>query len=141
MASTGTYINDTDVKNVFGSTNVIRWSNLEGGSTENETRTLAAIRNGEEEVENRLRGRFAIPLSGSGGVPYKVKDWMARLAGVWLYESRGQRDARQDEESNRVRFHRRQVHGEIDQVLAGQIHLALSESQTRPTAPVVVRHG
>lgn len=137
--ATGTYIADADIENVFGVTNVARWSNLESGTSKNDTRMAAAITYAEAWVVARLRGRFSLPLSGDG-LPL-VKGWMARIAGVWLYESRGLRDSRQDEEANRVRFHEREVNGQIDQFLAGQLRLGLSENQTRPTAPVVVRHG
>src|SRR3990167_8812449 len=102
----GTYILQSNVEDVFGTANVVRWSQLDPDTvTVNATRVAAAISYAEEYVENKFRGsRSAVPFSGAA---QQLIDWCAKLAGVWLYESRGSRDGVGDDDQNRFRFHRK----------------------------------
>ena len=136
----GTYISQSNVEDVFGTTNVALWSQLSpSSSTADTARIASAIAYAEEYVENRFRGsRYAVPFSGSST---QLIDWMAKLAGVWLYESRGLRDtaAAGTDDANRVRIHKRLVDNEIKGVLMGSARLNLGSATGRqPTAPVVV---
>lgn len=139
----GTYIVQADIESQFGTSNVAAWSNLSNTSTSADTDRIAdAIDYAERTVESRLRGRgYTIPLSASSsGALTPVIDWCAKLAGVWLYESRGQRDSAEgsDEDKNRVRFHKADVNKEIDAVVAGCRRLDLVQSHSpMPTGPVV----
>jgi len=79
----GAYIEKADVENVFGLDNIAAWSNLEGGTTVNETRVALAIAYAEGSIEDAFRGgRYTLPFAP---VPIVLKDWCAKLAGVWLF--------------------------------------------------------
>ena len=139
----GTYISQSDIEDVYGVANVAQWSVIEptgDPTTANTTRTAAAITYAESYVEDRMRAsRYAVPMSASGGsFPPVVKDWMARLAGVWLYESRAGRGGSNDEDSP-VTGHRAAVSMEINAAVSGmqRLNLALNYAAT-PSAPTVV---
>ena len=86
-----TYATQSDLENVFGAANILRWSNLTPSvSTTDTARVAAAIAYAEGVIDDRARrGRYATPLQGSGGsLPAVVTDWAAKLAACWLYESR-----------------------------------------------------
>ncbi len=133
------YIVQTDIENVFGATNVRAWSNLDNNaSTTNTTRVASAIAYAEQLIEDRFRNSdYAVPLSGAGLVI--VKDWAAKLAGVWLYSSRGFRQNDDGTEGNRILFHRREVEETMDLYLSGSRTLDCARRwNNEPTAPYVV---
>lgn len=141
----GRYIQQSDIEDVFGEANVLVWSNLDNDSeTVNTTRIARAIAYAEEDIENRFRcGQYVIPFVGSAGsLPSVLTDWMAKLAGVWLYESRPQRvGSGDDENAEEINFSRmrRQVEKEINQYVSGQRRLALTLAESdNPTGPVVL---
>ncbi|HPS52794.1 MAG TPA: DUF1320 family protein, partial [Phycisphaerae bacterium] len=86
------YATKSEIESVFGKSNVASWSNLDNEmSGADDTRIASAISYADSIINARLRGgRYALPLVNSQGtVPGLVKDWAAKLAGVWLYECRG----------------------------------------------------
>ena len=142
----GTYISQTDVENVFGTRNVAQWSNLDQTTTVVDTARVAlAISYAETVVEERFRGsKYAVPFAATGSaIPVTLKDWCAKLAGVWLYENRGGRDSARDDAAvtNRIQFHKKSALDEMDFVLSGQRRMALARSHTGPTAPSIARVG
>lgn len=139
----GRYIQQSDLENVFGSDNIVVWSNLDNSTdSANTTRINAAISYAEEDVENRFRdGRYTVPFVGaSGSIPKVIVDWMAKIAGAWLYESRPQKFT-EDENSEEINFGRirRHVDTDIKLYVSGQrrVNLALAERST-PSAPIVL---
>ena len=78
-----------------------------------------------------------MPLTGaSGSLPKVVVDWAAKLAGVWLYESRGLPD--DSATGNKLSAVKRQVEEQIGMYLSGQRRLDAAVSQgDAPSAPVV----
>lgn len=141
----GTYIVQADIESVFGTANVARWSQLAPTSETADTARIAtAIAYAEGVVESRFyMGRYAVPLTGTAAALAQVKDWCAKIAGVWLYESRGMNDTVENQDGeqvpvNRISPHRRAALKEIDEVVAGTRKLALSANGTGPSAPVVV---
>jgi phage gp36-like protein len=80
------YIEKADIEDVFGKDNVATWSNLDGDPGADATRIATAISVAEEDVNNRFRGgKYSIPLAPVSDI---VKNWCARLAGIWLFENR-----------------------------------------------------
>jgi len=139
MTASGTYISQGDVEDVFGVENVARWSNLDNASTEADAaRIQAAIDYAEARVDDRFRpGRYRLPLSGGGAAPRAVRDWTAKLAGVWLYESRGLHD--EGTTGHRLAALKADVEAEIDLYLSGQRRLAANLKRSgEPGAPTVV---
>jgi len=133
------YIAKSDIESVFGADNVAAWSNLDNTDAgANEDRIDAAIAYAEAVIDDRFRtSRYAVPLQGDGATLYVVKDWAAKLAGIWLYESRGLRDA--NDEGNKLRDMLRAVHADISAYLAGQRRLRATPAEAdAPTAPVVI---
>ncbi len=135
----GTYITKSDIEAVFGVDNMATWSDLENtqGST-NEDRVDTAIAHAESLVDDRFRhSRYAVPLQGiDGSVPAVVVDWAAKLAGIWLYESRGLRDGDQD---NQLAGIKSAVETGMDAYLSGKRRLnAVTSEGDAPGGPVVV---
>lgn len=86
------YITQADIESVFGVENVASWSNLESDSTTADTGRIAdAIAWAEQDINDRFRGgAYTIPfVPQSSGALRPVIDWCAKLAGAWLYQSRG----------------------------------------------------
>ena len=80
------YSVQADIENVFGKDNVARWSNLDGEAGADTARIATAIAVADEDIDNRFRGgRYALPLNPASET---VKNWSARLAGIWLFENR-----------------------------------------------------
>jgi len=80
------YVTKDDLEDIFGKDNIATWSNLDGEADADTVRIDRAIAVAEEDVENRFRdGKYALPFNP---IPLVVKDWCARLAGIWLFENR-----------------------------------------------------
>lgn len=138
----GTYIDQTDVENRFGATNVARWSQGSPDSVEADTtRIAAAITWAEGEINDAMRGgAYAVPLTAtaSGGLT-KVEDWAATLAGCWLARMRGESSAKKGGDGDRYAALEREVRASIASVQSGAVRLACSRSTTRGgNAPTVI---
>lgn len=139
----GRYISQSDVEAVHGAKNVAMWSNLDStdrSTTADTDRIATAIENAEDEVDDMFReSRYQIPFVGtSGSTPRKVVDWCAKLAGVWLYESRKARSPADGDDTVRVLGHKKNVLDEISVYLAGQSKLAAQLVIEGGTCPEVV---
>ncbi len=139
------YCTQEDIEDVFGAANVAKWSDLDNDSdavSANTTRITRAISLASATLEDRLRQVYVVPLAG-GSLQTTVKDWCAKLAGVWLYEARGQRDALEnDQNNNTVRLHKSIVNGEIDEALSGVRRLDLTRVyEGTSTGPRVLLGG
>ena len=113
------YCAQSNIENLYGQDNVVKWSNLAGTTDAvDATRVAAAIAWADEQIDNRLRKtQYAIPFTT---VPLMVLTWSATLAGWWLYKARGQRDTN---EWNKMEGERKDVYEELGQVAAGAINL------------------
>ena len=115
--TTGEYCSLTDIQNVFGLSNVTLWSNLDNTSTTTDTtRIAAALAYADDEIDNFFRGGpYAVPLIlNSGCAP---TTWAAKLAGIWLYDSRGQLDTLMDGKTVLVVAHRLLTIAHLDRIL------------------------
>lgn len=132
----GTYIGQSDIEDVFGTSNVAHWSNLAGGTGADTVRIARAIAVAEEDVENRFRGsEYAIPFAP---IPEVVKNWCAVLAGLWLFESRPGFNKTAEEEEGFTTM-REKIDSEIDAYRSGQRKLSSNKvSSKQPGAPVVI---
>jgi phage gp36-like protein len=124
----------SDIENAFGIDNVRIWSNLDGSTDVADTnRIAAAIAYAEDYIDSRFRGsRFVVPFSSPTPL---IVNWCARLAGMWLYESRPESG---DEGKNFSEL-RNEVELEISQCLAGIIKLNAPWVYTRQGPAVVGR--
>jgi len=134
----GKYVSKADLENVFGKDNIATWSNLDGEAGADEARIATAIAVAEEDIENRFRdGRYAIPFSP---IPLVVKDWCARLAGIWLFENRPGFN-KSDEEKEGFEDVRDIIDREIEAYTSGQRRLActlVDSGNKQVGGPVVV---
>jgi len=133
------YIVQADIESVFGDDNIATWSNLDNtDATANTDRITSAINYAEAVIDDRFRdSRYMVPLQGDGVVLYIVKDWAAKLAGVWLYMSRGTRD--DNEQGDKLSEIKDLVFEEIDNYLSGQRKFnAVYNYSNSPTAPTVI---
>ncbi len=134
--ATGSYIDQSDIKNVFGEDNIVKWSNLDNdGSTADTNRIQKGIDWAETYTENRFRnGRYAVPFSSA---PEQLQDIMAKLAGIWLYESRGLTD--ENTEGNKLADMRVKVDDEISLILNGARKLSIAHARSdMPDTPQIV---
>ena len=130
------YIEQSDIEDVFGTANIARWSNLDNLTTAvNATRVAKAIAYAGGFVEDQFRGSdYAVPFVGT--LPAQMEGWMARLAGIWLYQNRGTTD---EGPEDRMTSMKQDVLDEISTCLRGSFRLNLGINQTdSPTAPVIV---
>lgn len=132
------YASQGDVEDVFGVENVRQWSNIENVDAEtNATRVQRALDWACDVIDNEFRGGpYALPLQvGTGRA--ELTDWAAKLAGIWLYRSRGHRDddasgAAYDQMETEVRIAIRNAKD------GRRLDAQLAYSPT-PTCPVVIR--
>ncbi len=136
----GTYIDQSDIEDVFGKSNVARWANIDNTddpTVGTQARITSAISYAERLVEARFRDReYVVPIVASSGSLELIDDICAKLAGAWLYESRGVDDA--EEEESPVGRHKSEANKLMDRILSGQITLAAERGHQGPNAPVVV---
>ena len=135
-------ITKNDIEDRFGIENVAKWSQMGNRqATSNKKRIDTSILQGEAFVNDRFRdSKYAVPLLGPGGTPQKVKDWISKAAGVWLWENRGRREATEGEASKDAEMVaiRAQIELEMDSYLAGSRTLPANLITTGPSAPFVV---
>ena len=138
------YCIQADIESLFGVENVAAWSNLDNQTTTADAgRVAAAIAYAGAVIDDRLRNsRYAVPLVGVDGPLVQATDLAARLAGCWLYESRGMADsdgaARTGSgDAGCVAAHRRYVQRVLGRYLAGQDQLPAVLSRMVTTAPQV----
>ena len=134
------YIDTDDLNNVWGTDNVTAWSDLTGGATADTTRIAAAIAWAEAYVENRFRRQsiYQVPfVAGTSGYDVQLTNWMAVLAGHWLYDSRQVR--RRNDTEGLTTSQMQRILNEMKEALAGQLTLNLGEkSEPMPDAPACV---
>ena len=138
------YCTQADIENLFGVANVAAWSNLDNQSTTADGgRIAAAIAYAGAVIDDRFRNsRYVVPLVGLDGPLVQVTDLAARLAGCWLYESRGMADGEAAASSGHgstgtIEAHRRYVQRMLGRYLAGQDQLPAVQARMVTTVPQV----
>jgi phage gp36-like protein len=128
------YASKSDIELHFGDRNVAIWSNLDNtDAAANDARITEALTYADADIDDRFRNsRYAVPFSP---VPTKVKEWSAKLAGIWLFESR---PGKREENTTYVDM-KRDIADEIDLYLVGsrQLDATLNDADS-PTAPIAV---
>lgn len=124
------YATQADIEAVFGPKNVEKWADLDHSGSEAAitARITAALAYAEGYIDDRLRGGpFEIPITAS--VPVTITDCTAKVAGLWLYESRGAVDfnpASEGDPEDRFSFMRKQIDHWLKLVKRGAIRLNLT---------------
>ena len=137
--ATGIYADQADIENVFGEENVKKWSNLDNSAdSANTTRIGEGLTWADSFINDSFReSRWALPLALGGTTPAVVKDWAAKLAGIWLYQNRGTRDT--NDEGTKYQDMEDDVKADIQMYTAGVRTFAADVGDTHATAPSVVR--
>ncbi len=146
MAAAGIYIVESDVDDLWGTSNVTDWSDLNAAKARDENRIQRAIDYAEARINGDFRRlRYAIPFVFAAGITDRVVVWWAAaFAGQWLYQARGLRDEAAGERIAIV-IHGDDTTGEegvmdsIRRYLAGQSYLDARQVETQPSVPTVVR--
>jgi phage gp36-like protein len=88
---TGRYTDTATLRRRFGTCNINKWSNSEGGDSADDNAIEDAIRWAEDDIDARFAGSpYTIPFAASGAaLPRTLKDWANVLAGWYLYTKRG----------------------------------------------------
>jgi hypothetical protein len=140
------YCSQADIENLFGVENVAAWSNLDNQSTTADAaRIAAAIAYAGAFLDDRFRNsRYAVPLVGLSDPLVQVTDLAARLAGCWLYESRGLADRAGAAgpgggggDGDAMPAQRRYVQRMVGRYLAGQDQLPAVQARMVTTVPQV----
>lgn len=120
------YCADADLDALFGAANVKKWADLDNDADAAKiaARKAAAREYADEYLDDRLRpGPVTLPVST---VSVTLKDAAARVAGIWLYESRGHNERLDSEDEppvDRMAIHRRHVEKFLRDVNSGAIRL------------------
>lgn len=134
------YLQRRDIEDVFGISNVTVWADLDGKEIEAdiEARIERALNYGERHVEDRFRNSaYVVPfVESEPNALDTVKHQMARLAGWWLYTSRGLRDNEQT--SDKMQIHVDEATDTIDRYLSGQMVMNVKRNNYTTPAPTVV---
>jgi phage gp36-like protein len=135
--ATGYYTDEQAVRDIFGSDNVTRWSQLDNSlTTADENRIQRALAYADAEINLMMsNGPYAVPLVISNGRAI-VSTWAAVIAGIWLFRSKGGNAdaatlARYDE----------MLLGTYDglrRCVAGRVMLQAARRWPAPTGPVAV---
>ncbi len=136
----GIIVAQSDIENVYGVNNVRRWSQLDQDSKQGDaTRIALGITNAESKFADRFRNSvYIVPACGTSAT---YTNWIATLAGVWLYQNRGVRDAEAEGATpldiKMIADHDAMML-EMDAVLSGSRELSIAEDVDGPTAPIVL---
>ena len=135
--STAVYCSRSDIEKIFGTENVIKWSDLDNDrdSSKIESRIDCIIDKATMEIECRLRdGPYKVPFIA----PYDklIIDTTARLVGVMLYECRGVQDSNND--NHELEWHRRQVETVINGIMSRKYRLTSTVVIPAQYTPVFV---
>jgi phage gp36-like protein len=121
------YATKSNLEQVFGSTNVEKWADLDndGDETNIAARIAAALDWADNEIDSLLReSRYDVPITPLTGsaTPPVIRDVAASLAGVWLYEARGVQDYNPDTGAavHRLEWHRRRAHDTLSDIVRGK---------------------
>lgn len=88
------YCAKSNMSDVFLEENINTWADPDLVAGTIATRVAKAIDVASDEIDDNMRSsHYLIPLSTpAGATPPAIEDIAAKLAGVWLYESRGVAD-------------------------------------------------
>ncbi|MEK7767961.1 MAG: phage protein Gp36 family protein [bacterium] len=129
------YCTQADIENVFGAPSVKVWSNLVATATAVDTaRVAAAIAWAEYTINSKFAGSpYTVPF---GTVNVVITDWAAKLAGVWLFQSRRPREGEGGDAEGGVGAHEQWVMDQIGLYLCGARRFYdLSTANRTPMAP------
>ena len=105
-----TYCDTDDIDQIFGTTNVTRWADLDcdANATKIANRKTQAIVVACEEIDDYLRNTpYRIPAqTAAAATPASIAELAATLAGIWLYEARGAQDFQEGKPYHRYAFKR-----------------------------------
>lgn len=116
----GRYATWADIQDIFGILNVATWSQLDNNLTEADTVRIAkALANADAKIDGTLARLYVTPMTLTGTDAVIVREWAAKLAGIWLYQSRGQQDT--DKKGNDYEAMSEEVMTDIRLYRGGQI--------------------
>ena len=130
------YATQANLTAKWGSSNILKWSDLDGTNVLDANRCAAALAWADAEINSRLTGgQYAVPLQAMD--PYTtliVQDWSATLAGWWLYTSRGLLD--KDEQGDKLTSQKKAVEDGLNAARSGARRLAATRRWApNPTGP------
>ncbi len=137
----GNYIVKSNIEAIYGVDNVAQWSNLDNDDAQaNTTRIDDAISYGEAYIDDAFRnGAYKLPIIGTtGSVPRIVIDMAAKMAGVWLYNTRRIHNRSADEVGQIIQGHQDEVDSLLNEYAASTRRLDAVLSHNHATAPQVV---
>ena len=123
---TTTYSTDDQIDDVFGAVNVTSWSDMDndGNAATITARKDRARVVAKARIDGVLRDtHYGVPpVNSAGTTPVTIVDLEARLAGVWLYESRGvvDFDPKSGAPYHRLSFVRRENRRDLEEIRSGK---------------------
>jgi phage gp36-like protein len=119
------YATRSDIEDVFGEDNVLKWADLDNDQVTSKiaARIATALADVDAYVNDFLRaGPYTVPLTAT----YRtVTRAAATLAGVWLYEARGVQDVNDVTGAplHKLAWHKRSAEDILRRIVSGGIRL------------------
>jgi len=129
------YSTPADLALVFGRSNLEKWADLNnnGVAVEITARIAWAISLADERINDRLRDSlYVVPLTTTSQT---IVDLSARLAGSYLYMSRGMVDS-EDASKNQLQVHEEYAEKLLNDIIAGRVRIDATRRNTH-TYPTV----
>lgn len=132
------YITQSDIEASYGVENIAQWSNLDNDDAQaNVARITTAITYAEAYIDDKLRdGRYEIPITGT--IPSMVVDMAAKMAGVWLFNTRRPHRSGDNDTGEIIQGHQDEVDSLLAEYASGQRKLTAAHEHSDATAPTVV---
>lgn len=137
----GLYASKADLRNVFGTENVRKWSNLDGTTTsDDDARIAAAITAAESDLHDRLRdAAYALPLAFlDSDSSARVTYWIAVKAGLALFRPRQIASTGDKKEGSSLNALEARIDKEINELLSGVRRLNARRNFDTASGPVIV---
>lgn len=125
-----------EIEDLFGSDNVAKWADKDNDASEIKIRRR--IRRAIEYATSDARMKLtdtSVKLSEMSDPPVVLRDAVSRMAGVWLYETRGVADTADEEGKHVLTTHKKQAEKFYNGIRSGRYRIDAGVKRT----PIVVK--
>jgi hypothetical protein len=92
-AANGYYSNQTDLESFYGTDNIRKWSQMDGGTIADQTRIALYLSHGDSWINRKLReAGYTTPVATSSLDFDQLNEVCTEIVGAWVYMARGTMD-------------------------------------------------
>ena len=121
------YGSEAGIKQIFGTTNVNTWADLDNDEGDDSARITLAMTVADAKIDAILNGcHLRVPVVNlAGTTPVLITDLSNKLAGIWLYEARGSKDfdPRTNRPKHRYAFMKGEVRRTLEEIRSGHLRV------------------